>query len=80
LEFLCAETIQICIDGQRAQLFAEFQAGIWDQAEYREKLEELLNPPAKYLHTSSSTHPRPPCEFSPDWPETLEIGETAEDM
>jgi hypothetical protein len=39
-----------------------------------------LNPPAKCLRTSSPTPPLPPREFSPDWPETLEIGETAEDM
>ncbi len=70
LEFLRMETIQKPIDGQRAQLFTQFQAGIWDQAEYREKLDELLNPHQFPPSPSPSSH-----QSSPDWPETLSFGD-----
>lgn len=55
------------IDVQRAQLFQEFQAGVWNVEEYRAKVQfisqpEPVSPPAKRRATS--------VDWEDDWPDS----------
>jgi hypothetical protein len=62
MEFLHSEARQKRVNDERAQLFAELQAGIWTPEEYREMVHNLAkSPPAKRVRR----------EYSPDWDEEL---------
>jgi hypothetical protein len=63
MEFLREEARLKRVDAQRAQLFQEFNAGIWDAAEYRKKIRKLLKP---QVH-QSETPPHKRRGISPDW-------------